>query len=211
MSHLSIYYTWRNFKAEYGNTQLDYTHIPSSTNVSILIPDGSYSVEDINNFIHHEMLDRKHENTDGTFGINVYANAVYNRITIDVSNNFILALKAGIRETLGFDNTQTALTNGDFNGVNVPQIERVNNVLVHCNLVNNTTVYDSSIIHAFVPNNSYGNILEIAPNYPFWRKTRNSSIQYIEVWFTDQDNRALEIEDNILVELQIADKSNATI
>ena len=52
------------------------------------------------------------------------------RITIDVSNNFILTVKAGIRETLGFDNTQPALTNGDFNGVNVPQIQRVNSVLV---------------------------------------------------------------------------------
>ena len=112
------------------------------------------------------MLDRKYENADGTFGINVYANAVYKRIAIDVSNNFILALKAGIRETLGFENTQTALTHGDFKGVNVPQIERVNNVLVYCNLVNNTTVSDSSIIHAFVLDNSYGSILEISPNYP---------------------------------------------
>ena len=53
MSHLSICYTCRNFKAEYGNTQLDYTHIPSSTSVSISIQDRSYSVEHINNFIHH--------------------------------------------------------------------------------------------------------------------------------------------------------------
>ena len=94
MSRLRLCYTWRNINAEYGNTQLDYAHIPSSTNVSISIPDGSYSVEEINNFIHHEMLDRKHENADGTFGINVCANVVCNRITIDVSNNFILALKA---------------------------------------------------------------------------------------------------------------------
>ena len=111
LSKLSIYYTWRDFKAEYGTTQQDYSHIPSSTNVAILIPNGLYSVEDINNFIHHEMLHRKHENADGTFGINVYAHAVYNRITIDVSNNFILALKAGIRETFGLDNTQSAFTN----------------------------------------------------------------------------------------------------
>ena len=86
MSHLSIYCTWCNFKAEYRNTQFDYTHISSSAYVSISILDGSYSVEDIKNFIHHEMLDRKHENADGAFGINVYANAVYNRITIDVSS-----------------------------------------------------------------------------------------------------------------------------
>ena len=115
-------------------------------------------------------------------------------------------MKAGMRETLGFDNSQNALTNGEFNGINPAKIEKVNNVLIHCSLVNNQILYDSSILHAFVPNGSFGSLLSVSPNYPFWRNTRNASFNYIEVWFTNQDNEPLDIEDDILVELQIKDK-----
>ena len=74
LSHLSLYYTWNNFEDKYGNTEFTYTHVPSGTNNQVNIPAGSYGVEDLNNFIHMQMTNRKHENADGTFGINLYAN-----------------------------------------------------------------------------------------------------------------------------------------
>ena len=206
LSHLSLYYTWKNFLSKYNNVTCEYTHIPSNTLVKITIPDGSYSVRDLNNYIHHVMSSNNHVNSDESFGINIYANPVYNRITIKVSNDYEFNIIDGLRQTLGF--SQSPLTNGDFNGEDTPQIEKVNNVLVHCNLVNNRVVNDSSVIHSFVPNNSFGSILSISPNYPFWHNTRNASFKDIEVWLTDQNNEPLDIEDNILVELQISRKSN---
>ena len=75
------------------------------------------------------MTTNKHVNADGSFGINIYANFTYNRVTIQVSADYILGMQAGIRETLGFDSSQNALTNGDFNGTNPAKIEKINKTM----------------------------------------------------------------------------------
>lgn len=206
LSHCSIYYTWKNFKTEYGNTEFFYTHNPSGRVIQATIPDGSYSVRDINNFIHHTMLLNKHENADGTYGINIYANPVYNRVTITASADFTFSMKAGLMETLGFDRTQQHITNTEVNGNLVPKLEKVDTVLIHCNLVDNRVTHNSSILYAFVPNDSFGNLLSISPNYPQNRYCRNATFDYVEVYFTDQDGKPLDVEDRLLVELQIVDK-----
>ena len=36
-------------------------------------------------------------------------------------------------------------------------------VLNHCNVVNNDYQQDSRVLHTFVPNKSYGSLLEISP------------------------------------------------
>ena len=107
---------------------------------------------------------------------------------------------------MGFEQSQNPLNNGDFNGLNPAKFEKVNNALVHFYLVSHRILYDSSILHAFLPNGSFGSLLSVGLNYPFWRNTRNASFNYIEVWFTNQYNDPLEIEDDILVELQVKDK-----
>ena len=206
LSHCSIYYNWKNFKKEYGNTQFTIHHLPSTTIIVVDLPDGSYSVRDINNYIHHIMKLAGYENADGTYDINVYANPVYNRVTISVSNVFQFSMTDPFARMLGFDTTQTQITNAEVNGNLVPQIEVVDTVLIHCNLVDNRVTHDSSILFAFVPNDSFGNLLSITPNYPQNRFCRNASFSYVEVYFTDQDGKALHVEDRILVELQIAEK-----
>ena len=51
----------------------------------------------------------------------------------------------------------------DKKGENVPRLEAVELVLVHCNLVNNNYQQDSRILYAFVPNKTFGGLLEISP------------------------------------------------
>ena len=46
----------------------------------------------------------------------------------------------------------------DKNGENVPHLEVVELVLVHCNLVNNDYQQDSRILFTFVPNKSFGSL-----------------------------------------------------
>ena len=43
----------------------------------------------------------------------------------------------------------------DKNSENVPHLEVVELVLVHCNLVNNNYQQHSTILYTFVPNNAY--------------------------------------------------------
>ena len=51
----------------------------------------------------------------------------------------------------------------DKNGENVPRLEVVELVLVHCNLVNNDYQQHSRILYAFVPSKTFGSLLEISP------------------------------------------------
>ena len=85
----------------------------------------------------------------------------------------------------------------DKNGKNVPSLEVVELVLVHCNLVNNDYQQDSRILYVFVPNKTFGSLLEISPTNHVFLKTFNSEFQEIKIWFTDQISAPLELEDKI--------------
>ena len=74
----------------------------------------------------------------------------------------------------------------DKNGENVPGLEVVELVLVHCNLVNNDYQQDSRILYAFVPNKTFGSLLEISSTNHVFFKSFNSEFQEIKIWFTDQ-------------------------
>ena len=88
-------------------------------------------------------------------------------------------------------------------GENVPHLEVVELVLVHCNLVNNDYQQDSRILYTFVPNKAFGSLLEISPTNHVFLKTFNSEFQEIKIWFTDQTSTPLEVEDKINVTLII--------
>ena len=74
----------------------------------------------------------------------------------------------------------------DKNSENVPRLEVFELVLVHCNLVNNDYQQDSKKLYAFVPNKTFGSLLEISPTNHVFLKAFNSEFQEIKIWFTDQ-------------------------
>ena len=80
---------------------------------------------------------------------------------------------------------------------NVPKLENVEVVLVHCNLVNNSYQEASRVLFTFVPTKQYGQLISISPHSLVFLKTMNTEFSEIEIWFTDQNNNALEIEDNV--------------
>ena len=91
----------------------------------------------------------------------------------------------------------------DKNSKNVPKLENVEVVLVHCNLVNNSYQQYSRVLFTFVPTKQYGQLISISPHSLVFLKTMNAEFSEIEVWFTDQNNNALEIEDNVNISLII--------
>ena len=91
----------------------------------------------------------------------------------------------------------------DKNSKNVPKLENVEVLLVHCNLVSNVYQQHSRVLFAFVPTKQYGQLISISPKSLIFLKTMNTEISETEVWFTDQNNNALEIEDNVNISLII--------
>ena len=85
----------------------------------------------------------------------------------------------------------------------VPNLESVEVVLVHCNLVNNIYQQASKVLFTFVPNKQFGQLITIETHVLTMLKTTNTEFQSIQVWFTDQNNRPLEIEDSLNITLII--------
>ena len=85
----------------------------------------------------------------------------------------------------------------DKNGENVPPLEIVELVLIHCNIVNNNYQQNSRILYTFVPNRPFGSLVEISPPNRIFLKTFNSEYQEIKIWFTDQNSKPFEVEDKI--------------
>ena len=56
----------------------------------------------------------------------------------------------------------------------------------------------------FVPNKSFGQLLDISPKNFISLKTFNPDFSYIEVGFTDQNAKPLKIEDKINIALVIS-------
>ena len=91
----------------------------------------------------------------------------------------------------------------DKDGKNVPKLESVGVVLVHCNIVNNNYQQASKVVFTFVPNKQFGQLVNIAPHSLIMLNKTNTEFSSIEVWFTDQNSEPLEIEDNVNLALII--------
>ena len=188
LSNVSMYYTWNNIKSSYNNNKFKIS--TPTWNEEFTLPDGSYSVSDIQNYFQY-ILKKHGKNTDKP-SMQIYVNKIESRITFNRYSLELLTKK--IVKLLG--STKNKITK-DKNGENVPHLEITEVVLVHCNMVNNDYQHDSRVLHTFVPNKSFGSLLDISPSNRIFLKTFNSEYDEIVVWFTDQNSKPLEIEDRI--------------
>ena len=197
LSNLSIYYTWKNVKSSYNNNKFKIS-APTWTE-EFELPDVSYSVSDIQDYF--EYILRKHSESVDNPSIRMYINRIENRITFKIKNGYYLELLTP--ETMKFLGSTESKITKDKNGENVPYLEIVELVLVHCNLVNNDYQQDSRMLFTFVPNKTFGSLLEISPTNQGFLKTFNSEFQEVEIWFTDQTSKPLDLEDKINLALII--------
>ena len=116
----------------------------------------------------------------------IYVNKIKNRI--------VFKIKAGYKsELLSFETMKLlGITKKDVdqdkNGEDIPKLEYVEVVLVHCNLVNSNYQQTSKVLFTFVPNKQFGQLIIIAPHSLTMLNTTNTESSSIEVWFTDQNS-----------------------
>ena len=92
----------------------------------------------------------------------------------------------------------------DKNSENVPKLESVEVVLVHCNLVKSDYQHTSKVLFSFVRNKQFGQLINISTHsLTMMMNTVDTEFSVAEVWFTDQISKALEIEDNVSLTLII--------
>ena len=163
------------------------------------LPDGSYSIADIQDYF--EFIIKKHEALTENPQIQIYPNKIINRIVFKIKTGYKLELLSP--ETMKLLGSTKKVVDKDKNGKNVPKLESVEVILVHCNLVKNYYQHTPKVLFTFVPNKKFGQLLNISPNVFTMINAVNTEFFYVEVWFTDQSSKALEIEDNVNLTLII--------
>ena len=194
--NLSIYFTWKN-KSEYNNNKFKIS--APTWDDTFDLPDGFYSISDIQDYF--EFIIKKHETLAENPPIQIYPNKIKNRIVFKIKTGYKLELLSP--ETMKLLGSTKKDVDKDKDGEDVPKLEFAQVVLVHCNLVNNSYQQTSKVLLTFVPNKQFGQLITILPHLLTILKTTNAEFQSIQLWFTDKNNRPLEIKDSVNITLII--------
>ena len=124
------------------------------------MPDGSYNISEIQDYI--EYIIKKHETIGENAPILIYANKISNRIVFKIKTGYKFELLS--KETMKLLGSTKDIIDLDKNSENVPKLENVEVVLVHCNLVNSSYQQASRVLFTFVPNKQYGQLISISPH-----------------------------------------------
>ena len=184
---LSIYYTWRIIKSAYNDHKFKISAQNWVDKFDLL--DGSYSVSDIQDYF--EYIITKHEVAADNPPIQIYFDKAGYKI------DFLS------KETMKFIGSTEIVIDKYKNGKNVPKLEIADVILMHCNVVNYSYQQPSKVLFTFVGNKQFGQLVSIARHSLTSVKTTNKEFPFIEVWFTEQSNRPLEIENNVNITLSI--------
>ena len=195
LAKLSIHYPWKNVKSDHNNKKFKIS-VPT-WNDTFDVPDGSYSIAPLQNCF--EYIIKKHETIHKVSPVLIYVNEINNRIVFKIKSGYKLELLS--KETMKLLGPSTDTIDGDKNSELIPKLESVDLVLVHCNLVNSSYQQASKVLFTFVPNKKYRQLITVSPETLIMLKTVNTEFSFIEIWFTDQDNRPLEIEDSVNISL----------
>ena len=131
------------------------------------MPDGSYNISEIQDYI--EYIIKKHETIGENAPILIYANTINNRIVFKIKSGYKLELLS--KETMKLFGSTKDTIDLDKNSENVPKLENVEVVLVHCNLVNNAYQQHSK---------QYGQLISMSPHSLVFLKTMNTDFSEIE-------------------------------
>ena len=138
LANLSIYYTCKNIESKYNNK---FKISTPTWNEAFDLPDGSYSIDDIQDYF--EFIMKKHVILNDNPSIKIYSNKIKNRIVFKIKNGYKLELLTP--ETMKLLGSTKKVVDKDKNGENVPKLESVEVVLVHCNLVKNDYQHSSKV------------------------------------------------------------------
>ena len=154
-------------KSLYNNNKFKIS--PPTWNDEFELPDGSYSVSDIQEYFEYIL-----KNTE-----KILINHQYRYMEIKLKIGLHLKLKMDSLELLTpetmklLGSTKNKITK-DKHGEIVLHLEITEVVLIHCNVVNNDYQHNSRVLYKFVPNKQFGSLLEISPTNNIFLKTFNS-------------------------------------
>ena len=197
LQNFSIYCFRKNICKQYKNNKLKI--IAPTWNDEFELPDGSYPVSDILDYI--EYIIRKHETLTTIPPIHVYINRINNRLVLKIKDGYRLELQTP--ETMKLFGSTKKLIDKTKNRENVPSLEVVEVVLLQCSLIDNQYQQKSEVLYTLMPNKCYAYLLNVEPSNLVFLKAYNTESDETNITFTDQNGRPLEIEDKFNLTLLI--------
>ena len=116
----------------------------------------------------------------------IYPYKIKNRIVFKIKTGYKLELLSS--ETMKLLGSAKKDVDQNKNGDEVPKLESVEVVLVHC-------IQKYCLL--FVSNKQFGQLINISPHSLTMLGTTNTKFSFIGMWFTDQNSEPVEIEDNV--------------
>ena len=124
----------------------------------------------------------------------IYTNKIKDRIVFKIKIGYKLGLLSP--ETMKLLGNKKKDVDQDKDGKDMLKLESAEAVSVHCNLFNNNYHQASEVLFTFVPNKQFGQLIAIVLHSLTKLNTTNTEFSSIEIWFTDQNSKKLEIEHN---------------
>ena len=141
------------------------------------MPDGSHSISDIQDYF--ESVIKKHKTLTENPAIHIYPNKIKNRIVFKTKAGYKLELSSPETRKLLWSAKKVDKSKA---GEDVPKLESVKVILVHCNLVYNSYQKASKVLFTFLPNKQFGQLITISPqNLLTMLKTTSAEFQSIEL------------------------------
>ena len=227
VAKIVMYNSIFNITAALGNNTFSYTWYSAGAPVTtdVTIPDGSYSVSDLNGFLQFTMFNNGHYLVDGSANIVYYLELELNSSQYAVQFNSYpipTALPAGYTNPAGITfpavattpqitvaanlTTYLGFTAGSYPPVvqatnyshlsdTAPQVDSVSTLLIHTNIVNNRLSVPSSIIYTFVFNSVFGDVTVVQPPYILFSTVQAGQYASIDIRITDASNNPVDIND----------------
>jgi len=172
------------------NSNNEFIYEYNNSEYKFNIPEGSYEINDINNYIQRKLVENGH---DDLFRIFANLNTLKCNIEInDISAKIHFDHKKSLRHLLGFSN---GIIEGAqiHESVNIVQIHTVNSILVHCSIIGGSYLNKSQkpILYSFSPNVPAGYKIVENPSSPTYLPVTVPYIEDIRIWLTDQDQNLI--------------------
>lgn len=197
--NLETYHSFPNVEAIVSDT-FRYSHNNGREWTKIVIPEGSYELEEIEKYILGELKKRRHwDAVADTSPIRITGNPNTLKCELRISvKNYKVDFSANDPTSVGckiFGFEPGVYEFGTHISKNPANIINVNAILVHCDLVGNSYVNGSRqpTLYSFFPKSRPGYKIIQSPHNLIYLPVTSNVIRSIRIWLTDQDDRPLNL------------------
>ena len=193
--NLETNYSFSNI--DRSNNCFNYSPGANAPWVDIIIPEGSYHVEDINDFIQREMRKNDHYDKENDMNnVEISANTNTLRSEMFLKNNYEVDFgkDKSINNLLGFHSK--LYTSGFHESESMVNILTINSILVNIYIISGRYVNGSTqpTIYSLFPDVSPGYKIIENPHNILCLLITSDTIHSITIWLTDQNGNELNLQ-----------------